>query len=167
MQNPPLVKPTKDFKIQVYDANGYLIAQVLTGVTYTPTTGTFTNIQLLPKSSAPSIQEVVDVDLVFTPSHQLSPSAKIFINMPADLPAKCDIVAVSANLNFPVSCMLDSDSTIMILNPFNSTFFGAQPVSITFRSLKLPNSQRPILGISLKSFDLSGGSYYPVDYFAS
>jgi hypothetical protein len=52
VKNPTLVKPTKDFKIQILDNNGMLIASVETGVTYTPTPGTFTAVALVPHSAS-------------------------------------------------------------------------------------------------------------------
>ena len=66
----------------------------------------------------------------------------------------------------PVECSL-VDGVIELLNPFEGSRYPAQgdALSITFRSLRLPNSQRPILGIGIESWDLSGNEYFLVDEY--
>ena len=121
VKNPSLVKPTKDFKIQILDNNGMLIASIETGVTYSPTPGTFTAVALVPHSASVQIQEVTDVELVFTPRHSLNETGKLHIKMPTDLPAKCDIAATSGGIGLPVTCMIDLDGTIILMDPFVSS----------------------------------------------
>lgn len=104
VKNPALVKPTKEFKIQILDNNGMMIASVETGVTYTPTPGTFSAIALVPHSATVDIQEVTDVSLVFTPQHSLTTSGKLYIKMPSDLPGKCDIAATAGGIKLPLNC---------------------------------------------------------------
>lgn len=145
-----------------------LIAAVESGITYTPTAGTFAAISLVPHSAAVEIQEVTDVELVFTPKHAISKLGKLHIKMPSDLTAKCDIAATSGGIKLPLICMIDTKGTIILTDPFaNTTFYGGQQLSITFRSIQLPNSQRPILGITLESYDMDASIYYLVDRFSS
>jgi hypothetical protein len=104
-----------------------LIAAVESGITYTPTPGTFTAISLVPHSAAVEIQEVTNVELVFTPKHSISKLGKLHIKMPSDLTAKCDIAATSGGIKLPVTCMVDTDGTIKLTDPFaNTTYFGGQ-----------------------------------------
>jgi hypothetical protein len=104
-----------------------LIAAVESGITYTPTAGTFTAISLVPHSASVEIQEVTDVELVFTPKHAITELGKLHIKMPSDLTAKCDIAATSGGIKLPVTCMLGTDGTIMLMDPFaNTPYFGAQ-----------------------------------------
>ena len=41
--------------------------------------------------------------------------------MPTDLPAKCDIAATSGGIGLPVTCMIDPDGTIILMDPFVSS----------------------------------------------
>lgn len=114
------MKPTKDFKIQILDKSGLLIAALSTGVKYTPTPGTFNAIALVPHTPTIHILEKTDVELVFTPKNVLSTSAQLKIKMPADLPAKCNIVATSGGIKLNPTCMVDGDGTIILSDPFAS-----------------------------------------------
>jgi hypothetical protein len=86
--------------------------------------------------------------------------------MPSDLPAKCNIVATSGGMNMNPTCFVEADGTIVLQNAFaKQPYFGGQQLSVTFGSLQLPDSQRPILGISIESYDVAGTQYYLVDSF--
>lgn len=88
--------------------------------------------------------------------------------MPSDLPAKCNIVATSGGMNMNPTCFVEADGTIVLQNAFaKQPYFGGQQLSVTFGSLQLPDSQRPILGISIESYDVAGIQYYLVDSFSS
>ena len=103
MQNPDLVKPTGTFKIQLLDNNGQLIASVESGVFYTPTAGSVDSVDLVPQSVTVEVQEVTDVELTFTPLHDISSEGKITLKMPEDLPARCDIATVFG-IDLPLNC---------------------------------------------------------------
>jgi hypothetical protein len=63
-----------------------LIAAVDPGVTFQPTPGTVSNIALIPQTARVVIQEITDVELVFTPKHYISTQGQIRVIMPDDLP---------------------------------------------------------------------------------
>jgi hypothetical protein len=61
------VRDTNNFVIKVEDNNGFVIAEVTEGIRFKPTPGMVSSISLVPHTARTDVQEITDVELVFTP----------------------------------------------------------------------------------------------------
>lgn len=88
--------------------------------------------------------------------------------MPDDLPVQsCDIKQTSGGIKQAVGCSL-TDGFVVLTNPFeNEAYPGSKELSVVFRGLQLPNSERPILGITIETYDKANGKHFLVDRFQS
>lgn len=84
--------------------------------------------------------------------------------MPDDLPVlNCDIKSTTGAIKFPVNCDI-SGGFVVLTNPFESDAFqGDQQMSIVFRGLQLPNSERMIKGITVETYDYANNKHWLVD----
>ncbi|CDW75779.1 UNKNOWN [Stylonychia lemnae] len=170
IRNPFEVKASDSFSIFLTDANGFQIAQVSAGITFTPTAGTVDQVSLVPTVN--SVNSQSDLILAFQPKHALISSSQIQVQLPTNLQVNCDGFKKSSAFSTSITCTESSNNMFIFNGPFASSSYSyssSQILQITFVNIVNPLSQQPIKGISITTYSQvignGGSSNFVVDTF--
>ena len=166
IKNPNVVRETASFAIYVMDKNSQGIASVVDSVKYTPTSGNVTGI-VLESESGNKIQELVNLELKFTPSHMLTGDSYILLTLPDLIEFSCTLASTTGMKVAPTCTPLDDKPTqLKFTNPFiDEHYEGGKPLSFIFRNRVLPGSNEMIKGITIKTYMTIDTVDYLVDSY--
>ena len=165
--NPLSIKPTDSFEIYLKTDTDFTIASITSGVTYTSTVGSMTDMSATPDGTL--VGSSTSILFRFKPAHPIPVSSRLLIT----LPSETSIVAKDT-----ASCLLSelsqidssatwsvSGRTITIFDPFTALFLqdGSKTVQFKIDDITMPGTTAPSSAGTFQSCYLSGGTWYDID----
>ena len=147
--NPEIARRTKSFEIKLQDKNNNGIAEITSGVLYTPIPGEIRDISLESLGGI-EIADITDIELRYTPSHDVREGTSyIFLKMPKQMEFGCSIQD-TVGLLAPIPCIDLGGNVLRFDDPFKfGRYEGGQPLSMIFKNRVLPGANLMIRGISI------------------
>ena len=167
--NPFSVKTTSSISIYVKDSSLFPIAQLITGITYTATTGTLTGISLTPDSTI--VSSVTSATIKFLPAHKLKAStSQLLVTLPSDVSladqSSTSTWSISQLQNIsPTVTWTAISNVITIINPFSVDYtpVSGSPIAFKIGGFTMPASLKPPGAISVVTKITISSTLYNVD----
>ena len=165
---PSLAKSTNSLSIYLTTSDGYAIASLTSGVTFTPLPGSFPAPTIVPTD--PVILTQTLVAITFVPKHALDRTARFTLTFPSAyvLTSSCTL-SDHQNVNQAALCQV-TGQTVTVNNLLTSGYASGSGIVLgfTLSAVTLPQVNVVYSGFASATMinDTDGGGFYKVDTFS-
>ncbi|CAI2380785.1 unnamed protein product [Moneuplotes crassus] len=167
IQNPLSIKTTGSFAVYLKTSSGANIASITTGITYTATVGSITDMTATPDATTVGVS--TSVLFRFKPKHNIPASSKLIVTLPSETSivaktsATCTLSDL-AHIQSSATCTV-TGRVIEISSPFSADFNQDTTKIIAFKigDITMPSTTAPSSIGTFETCYLTGGTCYSID----
>ena len=165
--NPLSTKITNSFQIFLKTSLDINIASVTTGVTYTASAGTITNMSAVPDATEVGVS--TSVLFKFMPTHIIPVSSRLIITLPSETSivakdtASCFLSDLT-QIQLTATCSVNGRQ-ITIFNPFATDFIqdGTKIITFKINGITMPGTTAPSTAGTFQTCSVQAGTCYDID----